>query len=63
MLPLLIALVTAEEPAPMIAPAWVFAVIAASVFILLAIVTWSFRDVANRHSDKTSATDHQSSHH
>jgi hypothetical protein len=63
MLPLLIALVTAEEPAPMIAPPWVFAAIAASIFILLAIITYSFRDVANRHADKTSAGDHQSSHH
>ena len=57
------ALIAVLEEAPLIAPTWVFAVIAASVFILLAIITWSFRDVANRHSDKTSATDHQSSHH
>ena len=52
-----------EELAPMIAPPWVFAVIAASIFTILAFVSWSFRDVANRHSDKTSTTDHQSSHH
>lgn len=63
MLPLLIALASTEEPAPMIAPPGVFAGIAAGVFILLALITWSFRDVANRHSDKTSGTDHQSSHH
>jgi hypothetical protein len=52
-----------EELAPMIAPPWVFAVIAASIFAILALVSWSFRDVANRHSDKTSSTDNQSSHH
>jgi hypothetical protein len=52
-----------EELAPMIAPPWVFAAIAASVFTILALVSWSFRDVANRHSDKTSSTDNQSSHH
>jgi uncharacterized membrane protein len=52
-----------EELAPMIAPPWVFAVIAASIFTILAFVSWSFRDVANRHSDKTSTTDNQSSHH
>ncbi len=52
-----------EELAPMIAPPWVFAVIATAIFTILALVTWSFRDVANRHSDKTSSTDNQSSHH
>ena len=52
-----------EELAPMIAPPWVFAVIAASIFAILAFVTWSFRDVANRHSDKISSTDNKSSHH
>jgi uncharacterized membrane protein len=52
-----------EELAPMIAPPWVFAAIAAAIFITLAFVSYSFRDVANRHSDKTSSTDNQSSHH
>jgi hypothetical protein len=52
-----------EELAPLIAPPIVFAGIAAAIFVVLAFVTWSFRDVANRHSDKTSATDHQSSQH
>jgi uncharacterized membrane protein len=52
-----------EELAPMIAPPIVFALIAASIFTILGFVSWSFRDVANRHSDKTSSTDHQSSHH
>jgi len=52
-----------EELAPMIAPPWVFAAIAGGIFIILAFVSWSFRDVANRHGDKTSSTDHQSSQH
>ncbi len=52
-----------EELAPLIAPPWVFAAIAASIFAILGFVSWSFRDVANRHSHKTSSTDHQSSHH
>ncbi|AYF96953.1 hypothetical protein [Protaetiibacter intestinalis] len=42
-----------EEPAPLIAEPWVFAAIAAAIFIVLAFVTWSYRDVANRHSEKT----------
>ena len=53
----------AEEPAPLILPPIAFAGIAAGVFILLAFITWSYRDVANRHSDKTSDSDHSSSHH
>jgi hypothetical protein len=52
-----------EELAPLIMPPIAFAGIAAAIFIVLAFISWSFRDVANRHSDKTSATDHQSSQH
>jgi len=35
-------------------PSIIFGVIAMSVFILLALVTWSYRDVANRHEHKVS---------
>lgn len=42
-----------EELAPLIMPPLAFAGIAAAVFIALGLVTWSFRDVANRHSQKT----------
>lgn len=63
MLSIALALAEHEELAPMIAPPWVFAVIAASIFTILAFVSWSFRDVANRHGDKTPPTDHQSSQH
>ncbi|TXK19730.1 hypothetical protein [Homoserinibacter sp. GY 40078] len=48
---------TEHEAAPMIAEPWVFALIAAVIFVVLAIVTWSYRDVANRHSDKVSSHD------
>lgn len=48
---------THEELAPLIAPAWVFALIAAIIFIVLGFVTYSYRDVANRHSDKVAAHD------
>ena len=33
--------------------AFFFGVIAMSVFLLLAAVTWSYRDVANRHDHKS----------
>lgn len=35
-------------------PAFFFGVIAMAVFLLLAWVTWSYRDVANRHDNKGS---------
>ena len=48
---------THEELAPLVAEPWVFAAIAASVVLLLALVVWSYRDVSNRHSDKTAGHD------
>ncbi|WP_150308631.1 hypothetical protein [Planctomonas psychrotolerans] len=33
-------------------PAWVFGAIALSIFFVLGIVVWSYRDVANRHRGK-----------
>jgi hypothetical protein len=51
-----------EELAPLIMPPIAFAGIAAGVFILLGFITWSFRDVANRHATGAS-TDHQSEQH
>ena len=54
-----------HELAPLIMPPLAFAGIAAAIFIALALVSWSFRDVANRHSDKVkgSASSHQDSVH
>ena len=34
----------------------VYPLIAAGVFVLLGFVTWSYRDVANRHANKTGDT-------
>jgi len=36
--------------------------IAFAVFLLLGITTWSYRDVANRHSHKTNAAADHDSH-
>ncbi len=42
----------------------VYAIIAAVAFIALGMVTWSFRDAANRHSHKTGGSaGHADSHH
>lgn len=45
-------------------PSIVFALIAASVFVALGFVVWSYRDVANRHSSKTrGSAGHGADHH
>jgi hypothetical protein len=48
--------------APMTTPTWIFPIIAATVFIALGFVMWSFRDVANRHNYKAEG-DSGASHH
>jgi hypothetical protein len=48
-----IVLAAVEAKAPLFFPIWVFPMIAALVFITLGFVVYSFRDVANRHSQKT----------
>jgi hypothetical protein len=45
-----------EELAPLLMPPLAFAGIAVAIFITLGFISWSFRDVANRHSDKTGGT-------
>jgi hypothetical protein len=54
-----------EELAELVLPVWAFPAIAAGVFLLLALVTWSYRDVYHRHNDKASADSgsHQDAHH
>jgi hypothetical protein len=44
-------------------PAYVFAIIAAVVFFALGIVTWSYRDVSSRHSQKWADSDSANGHH
>jgi hypothetical protein len=58
-----------EELAELVLPTWAFPAIAAGFFLLLAIISWSYRDVAHRHNDKTSgavdsgASDSHDAHH
>lgn len=49
---------------PLPFPGVVFGAIAMTVFLLLGFVTWSYRDVANRHDHKSSNSDsHSEGHH
>ncbi len=51
-----------EELAPLFLPPLVFAAIGVGFFVVVAFVSWSFRDVANRHSNKTSNKSHGTGH-
>jgi hypothetical protein len=53
-----------EELAELVLPVWAFPTIAAAIFLVLAVVTWSYRDVNHRHNDRTPADgSHQDAHH
>ncbi|MCU1406539.1 MAG: hypothetical protein JWQ43_2842 [Glaciihabitans sp.] len=41
-----------EEHHPIFMPPIAFAAVAFTFFLVMGIVTWSYRDVANRHSQK-----------
>jgi len=43
-------------------PIWAFPAIAAAFFIVGGIITFTYRDVANRHSHKTGQADAHDSH-
>lgn len=49
---LLLAVAAAEEHAPLVMPNWAFALTAFVIFLVLGLVAWSFRDVANRHAGR-----------
>jgi len=51
-----------HELIDLVLPVWAFPLIAAAVFALLTVVSWSFRDVAHRHIDKVTA-DSPDAHH
>ena len=55
---ILLAVAAAEEhAAPLLMPNWAFALTAFLAFLILGIVTWSFRDVANRHAHRVDSGD------
>lgn len=54
--------VAAEAQHALIFPAFVFPIIAAVIFVSLGFVMHSFRDVANRHSEKTGGNGHNAGH-
>lgn len=51
-----------HELAPLALPIWAFPLIAALFFIVTGLITFSYRDVANRHADKVGAGDGHDDH-
>jgi hypothetical protein len=51
---------TAEVHHELFMPPIAFAAVAFSAFLVLGVVTWSYRDVANRHSQKFAKGTHDS---
>lgn len=47
--------IASEELAPLIAPPLVIAGVAALAFLMMGLVTFAYRDVANRHAHKRPA--------
>lgn len=45
--------VEVHELAPLVAPLWVFAAVPAAIFLIMGLVTFSYRDVANRHAQRS----------
>lgn len=52
-----------ETKVPTLMPPIAFALIAFAVFFLLGLVTWTYRDVANRHAYKAATTHHDDHEH
>jgi hypothetical protein len=56
-------LTVAEAKAPLPMPPIGFALIAFGIFLVLGVITWTYRDVANRHSYKADSTHHDDHEH
>jgi hypothetical protein len=56
-------LTEAETKAPLIMPPIGFALIAFGIFFVLGLITWTYRDVANRHAHKAATTPHDDHEH
>jgi hypothetical protein len=57
------ALFLTVDKAPLFLPQIVFPIIAACIFLVLALITWSYRDVANRHANKAATQYHDDHQH
>ncbi len=54
-MPIVTAVLAEVEHVQLPMPTWAYGVVALVIFFALAVVLWSFRDVANRHHAKAAA--------
>jgi hypothetical protein len=52
-----------ETKVPIIFPSYVFGIIAGAIFLLFGVITWTYRDVANRHANRAAAQYHDDHEH
>jgi cbb3-type cytochrome oxidase subunit 3 len=52
-----------ETKVPLILPPIAFGAIAFGIFLLFGVVTWTYRDVANRHANRAAAQYHDDHEH
>ncbi len=55
---LLNSVVVAATQTHLTAPTWIFPAVAATAFVAFGLIVWSFRDVANRHTNKLGGDQH-----
>ena len=55
--------VLTETSVPLLMPPIGFALITFGIFLLFGVVTWTYRDVANRHAHKAATTYHDDHEH
>ena len=60
---LLATVLLGDTKVPIIFPSYVFGIIAGGIFLLFGVVTWTYRDVANRHSNRAAAQYHDDHEH
>jgi hypothetical protein len=59
----LLTIVTTETSVPLIMPPIAFALIAFGIFLVFGVVTWTYRDIANRHAHKAATSYHDDHEH
>jgi putative flippase GtrA len=55
--------VVADTKVPIIFPSYWFGIIAGVIFLFFGVVTWTYRDVANRHAHKAATSYHDDHEH
>jgi putative flippase GtrA len=60
---LLATVLLADTKVSIIFPSYVFGIIAGCIFLFFGVVTWTYRDVANRHASRAATQYHDDHEH